>query len=129
MILVLLQMHPNRTLLIVKRKARVVGPTGSGPLHSNPVDSFAQYSVPSPEENNSFQHVSRTQQGDDESPKRQPTSQVKATHSQRRVPLGPKKIIFPPWVKVGSQSDDDFDSEDDDETVNSEIFLYFFIFI
>ena len=42
-------MHPNRTLLIVKRKARTSGSVGAGQAHAGLVDNFVHQNAPSPE--------------------------------------------------------------------------------
>ena len=126
-------MHPNRTLLIVKRKARVTGPVGSSPACSNSIDSLAQHSIPSPEDNILHQDVSSTQQGDEGSPKRQSSSPEKKLQGPRRVILGPKKIIFSARGSVTSaqvdhtnnlandDQDQNLSSEDEDEKVNFEL--------
>ena len=42
-------MHPNRTLLIIKRKARTCGSVGPGQAHAGSVDNFVHHNDPSPE--------------------------------------------------------------------------------
>ena len=104
-------MHPNRTLLIIKRKARSSDSVASGQSHGGTVDTLVHQTVPSPESEVSQNSITETPVSSDNLATR------KSQKSRKRL-IGPRSFM----IKMGllDKDDKEYSGRPNDESSSNE---------